>query len=139
MRYIIYICSILFSCTSSAPIKQDGCDFKFLEDKFYTEAKAHGTELIRHSIDYSFEPGDQFECGPSKIAVGCAGPDGIRFAKVYWELASCVEREILFFHEVLHMYGKKHLPPPSIMQEFMMSEKDYLLNRDKLLTEAFKF
>jgi SET domain-containing protein len=61
------------------------------------------------------------------------------FLKGFWDTASCTSREILFFHETLHIYGKVHVNHPAIMQPFMLEDSEYLKDREKFLVEAFKF
>lgn len=139
MIWVIHLSLILFACVGSKNTAVDECGFNQLEGRFYTEASKHGTSLIKRKIDFSFVDAEAIDCSGSKIAIGCAGNNKIQFSRPYWLEATCTEREILFFHEMLHIFGKEHKPPPHIMQAFMLDEKEYVRDREKLLVEAFKF
>ena len=139
MRAVFILLSFLFACAAQTPIVNPDCNIDALENKFYSEALRFGISLIRRDIEFTLVPEENIKCGDSSTAIGCTGPEGIRFSRPYWATASCTSREVLFFHEMGHAFGKPHAKPLSVMQPFMLSDKEYLENREEFLKKFFSY
>jgi hypothetical protein len=68
------------------------------------------------------------------------GTREIYIDKLQWDNMSLYSRQVLIFHEMGHCdLGLKHAPSPSIMQERLLSDYTYSLDRQFYIDQLFSF
>jgi len=109
-------------------------DPRAYETVFHKEARERGWDAYPTTLEVKYE----FIEGFSTEARCGFGDNTVTIDAETWEKASDTHREVLVFHELGHcLLMRNHRNECSLMNKDLVSDSDFIANRERLLDELF--